>query len=191
MTILADLPKLGLVYQHTAAAATKKFIREHRENDFLVLIGRLETVLQRRPLEIPLVIKRLFPQPLHHPVDRCVPVRSELVVAPPPVIQRFKGHISGRRRVVPAATRFQRFERLALILFGRVVTGLWFLGRKPIAHGHSGTRDSSVETTLDSSYSTSRQTMNNTTGELPTQLLVDISVFHTGMRWCRSAFHSY
>lgn len=29
MTILADLPKLGLVYQHTAAATTRKFIREH------------------------------------------------------------------------------------------------------------------------------------------------------------------
>ena len=31
MTILADLPKLGLVYQHTAAATTRKFIREHRD----------------------------------------------------------------------------------------------------------------------------------------------------------------
>ncbi len=29
MNILADLPKLGLVYQHTAAATTKKYIREH------------------------------------------------------------------------------------------------------------------------------------------------------------------
>lgn len=29
MTILADLPKLGLVYQHTAAATTRKYIREH------------------------------------------------------------------------------------------------------------------------------------------------------------------
>ena len=29
MTILADLPKLGLVYQHTSAATTKKYIREH------------------------------------------------------------------------------------------------------------------------------------------------------------------
>jgi NitT/TauT family transport system substrate-binding protein len=31
MTILADLPKLGLVYQHTGAATTKKFVREHPE----------------------------------------------------------------------------------------------------------------------------------------------------------------
>jgi NitT/TauT family transport system substrate-binding protein len=29
MTILADLPKMGLVYQHTSAATTKKYIREH------------------------------------------------------------------------------------------------------------------------------------------------------------------
>ena len=29
MNILADLPKLGLVYQHTAAATTRKYIREH------------------------------------------------------------------------------------------------------------------------------------------------------------------
>jgi NitT/TauT family transport system substrate-binding protein len=29
MTILADLPKLGLVYQHTSAATTKKYAREH------------------------------------------------------------------------------------------------------------------------------------------------------------------
>jgi NitT/TauT family transport system substrate-binding protein len=29
MTVLADLPKLGLVYQHTSAATTKKYIREH------------------------------------------------------------------------------------------------------------------------------------------------------------------
>lgn len=28
MTVLADLPKLGLVYQHTSAATTKKYIRE-------------------------------------------------------------------------------------------------------------------------------------------------------------------
>jgi ABC-type nitrate/sulfonate/bicarbonate transport system substrate-binding protein len=31
MNILADLPKLGLVYQHTAVATTKKYIREHRD----------------------------------------------------------------------------------------------------------------------------------------------------------------
>jgi len=29
MTILADLPKLGLVYQHTSAATTKRYIREN------------------------------------------------------------------------------------------------------------------------------------------------------------------
>jgi NitT/TauT family transport system substrate-binding protein len=29
MTVLADLPKLGLVYQHTSAATTRKYIREH------------------------------------------------------------------------------------------------------------------------------------------------------------------
>lgn len=29
MTILADLPKLGLVYQHTGAATTRRFLREH------------------------------------------------------------------------------------------------------------------------------------------------------------------
>src|SRR6266540_5420964 len=31
MTILADLPKLGLVYQHTSVATTRKYIREHPE----------------------------------------------------------------------------------------------------------------------------------------------------------------
>jgi NitT/TauT family transport system substrate-binding protein len=29
MTVLADLPKLGLVYQHTSAATTRRYIREH------------------------------------------------------------------------------------------------------------------------------------------------------------------
>jgi ABC-type nitrate/sulfonate/bicarbonate transport system substrate-binding protein len=29
--MLADLPKLGLVYQHTSAATTRKYIREHPE----------------------------------------------------------------------------------------------------------------------------------------------------------------
>ena len=29
MNILADLPKMGLVYQHTSAATTRKYIREH------------------------------------------------------------------------------------------------------------------------------------------------------------------
>lgn len=29
MTILADLPKLGLIYQHTSAATTRRFLREH------------------------------------------------------------------------------------------------------------------------------------------------------------------
>jgi NitT/TauT family transport system substrate-binding protein len=31
MTMLADLPKLGLVYQHTSVATTRKYIREHPE----------------------------------------------------------------------------------------------------------------------------------------------------------------
>src|SRR6266480_1019984 len=31
MTVLADLPKLGLVYQHTSAATTRRYIREHPE----------------------------------------------------------------------------------------------------------------------------------------------------------------
>jgi ABC-type nitrate/sulfonate/bicarbonate transport system substrate-binding protein len=31
MNTLADLPKLGLVYQHTAAVTSKKYIREHRD----------------------------------------------------------------------------------------------------------------------------------------------------------------
>jgi len=31
MTVLADLPKLGLVYQHTSVATTRKYIREHAE----------------------------------------------------------------------------------------------------------------------------------------------------------------
>ena len=31
MTMLADLPKLGLVYQHTSGATTRKYIREHPE----------------------------------------------------------------------------------------------------------------------------------------------------------------
>src|SRR5918996_27964 len=31
MNVLADLPKLGLVYQHTSAATTKRYIREHSD----------------------------------------------------------------------------------------------------------------------------------------------------------------
>lgn len=31
MNTLAELPKLGLIYQHTAAATTRKYIREHRD----------------------------------------------------------------------------------------------------------------------------------------------------------------
>ena len=31
MTILADLPKLGLVYQHTSAATTRRYAREHAD----------------------------------------------------------------------------------------------------------------------------------------------------------------
>src|SRR5215470_20311344 len=111
-------------------------VGQHRENDLLVLVGRLETVWQRRPLEIPLVVERLFPQPLHHPVDRHVPCRGELVVAPPPVVQRLEAYVGGRRGVMPAAAQFQRFERLALILFGLVVPELWFLGRGATIHSH-------------------------------------------------------
>jgi NitT/TauT family transport system substrate-binding protein len=31
MTVLADLPKLGLVYQHTSAATTRRYVREHSD----------------------------------------------------------------------------------------------------------------------------------------------------------------
>jgi hypothetical protein len=31
MTILADLPKLGLVYQHTSAVTTRRYTREHSD----------------------------------------------------------------------------------------------------------------------------------------------------------------
>jgi ABC-type nitrate/sulfonate/bicarbonate transport system substrate-binding protein len=31
MTILGDLPKLGLVYQHASAATTRRYIREHSD----------------------------------------------------------------------------------------------------------------------------------------------------------------
>jgi len=31
MNVLADLPKLGLVYQHTTASTTRKYIRENRD----------------------------------------------------------------------------------------------------------------------------------------------------------------
>src|SRR5438093_3988255 len=31
MTVLADLPKLGLVYQHTTAVTTRRYVREHAD----------------------------------------------------------------------------------------------------------------------------------------------------------------
>ena len=44
MNILADLPKLGLVYQHTTAATTKKYIREHRDVVMRYVKSQLEAV---------------------------------------------------------------------------------------------------------------------------------------------------
>ncbi|MGH7872180.1 MAG: ABC transporter substrate-binding protein [Candidatus Binatia bacterium] len=44
MNILADLPKLGLVYQHTAVATTKKYIREHPEIVRRYVKSQLEAV---------------------------------------------------------------------------------------------------------------------------------------------------
>jgi ABC-type nitrate/sulfonate/bicarbonate transport system substrate-binding protein len=44
MNVLADLPKLGLVYQHTAAATTKKYIREHRDIVMRYVKSQLEAV---------------------------------------------------------------------------------------------------------------------------------------------------
>jgi NitT/TauT family transport system substrate-binding protein len=44
MNILADLPKLGLVYQHTAAATSKKYIREHPDIVRRYVKSQLEAV---------------------------------------------------------------------------------------------------------------------------------------------------
>lgn len=44
MNVLADLPKLGLVYQHTAAATTKKYIREHPDIVRRYVRSQLEAV---------------------------------------------------------------------------------------------------------------------------------------------------
>jgi NitT/TauT family transport system substrate-binding protein len=44
MNVLADLPKLGLVYQHTAAATTKKYIREHPDIVRRYVKSQLEAV---------------------------------------------------------------------------------------------------------------------------------------------------
>ena len=44
MNILADLPKLGLVYQHTAAATTKKYMREHPDIVRRYVKSQLEAV---------------------------------------------------------------------------------------------------------------------------------------------------
>ena len=44
MNTLADLPKLGLVYQHTAAATTRKYIRENRDIVRRYVKSQLEAV---------------------------------------------------------------------------------------------------------------------------------------------------
>lgn len=44
MNVLADLPKLGLVYQHTGAATTKKFIRENPDIVRRYVKSQLEAV---------------------------------------------------------------------------------------------------------------------------------------------------
>lgn len=44
MNTLADLPKLGLVYQHTAVATTKKYIRENRDVVRRYVKSQIETV---------------------------------------------------------------------------------------------------------------------------------------------------
>jgi len=44
MTILADLPKLGLVYQHTAVATSRKYIREHPDVVRRYIKSQVETV---------------------------------------------------------------------------------------------------------------------------------------------------
>jgi NitT/TauT family transport system substrate-binding protein len=44
MTVLADLPKLGLVYQHTSAATTKRFIRDHPDTVRRYVKSQVEAV---------------------------------------------------------------------------------------------------------------------------------------------------
>ncbi len=44
MTILADLPKLGLVYQHTGAATTRRFLREHPDTIRRYVKSQVEAV---------------------------------------------------------------------------------------------------------------------------------------------------
>jgi ABC-type nitrate/sulfonate/bicarbonate transport system substrate-binding protein len=44
MTMLADLPKLGLVYQHTSAATTRKYIRDHPDIVRRYVKSQVETV---------------------------------------------------------------------------------------------------------------------------------------------------
>ena len=44
MTVLADLPKLGLVYQHTSAATTKKYIRENPDTVRRYVKSQVEAV---------------------------------------------------------------------------------------------------------------------------------------------------
>lgn len=44
MNVLADLPELGLVYQHTAAATTRKYIREHPDRVRRYVKSQVEAV---------------------------------------------------------------------------------------------------------------------------------------------------
>ncbi|HEY7218052.1 MAG TPA: ABC transporter substrate-binding protein, partial [Candidatus Binatia bacterium] len=44
MNVLADLPKLGLVYQHTAVATTRKYIREHPDTVRRYVKSQVEAV---------------------------------------------------------------------------------------------------------------------------------------------------
>ena len=44
MNVLADLPKLGLVYQHTTASTTRKYIRENRDVIMRYMKSQIEAV---------------------------------------------------------------------------------------------------------------------------------------------------
>ena len=44
MNVLADLPKLGLVYQHTTASTTRKYIRENRDVVLRYVKSQVEAV---------------------------------------------------------------------------------------------------------------------------------------------------
>src|SRR5262249_20575647 len=75
-------------------------VGQHCKHDLLVLRGGLETILQPRSLELAFVIEWLLTQPLHHPLDRRVPVGCKLGVATAPVIQRFDAYVSGHQMVL-------------------------------------------------------------------------------------------